>query len=70
MNTTSRSALRYFQKSGRGMHGGQDYQVLGTNDPFRNGQVTFHPRIGEKLNTIDRMISKPCAMKRKLRSMY
>ena len=70
MNITSTSSLRYFQRSGRGRHGGRDYEVLGREDPFRNGQVTFQPRLGEKLNTIERMISKPCAMKKKLRNFY
>ena len=70
MNMTSRSSLRYFQRSGRGRHGGRDYEVLGREDPFRNGQVAFQPRLGFKLNTIERMISKPCEMQKILRTMY
>lgn len=70
MNMTSTSSLRYFQRSGRGRHGGRDYQVLGRDDPFRNGQVSFAPRMGMKLNTIERMISKPCAMRAFLRNFY
>ena len=70
MNTVSKSPLRYFQRSGRGRHGGRDYQMLGRKDPFRNGQVTFQPRLGTKLNTVENMISKPCEAKARLRDMY
>lgn len=70
MNIVSTSLLRYFQRSGRGRHGGRDYQVLDREDPFRNGQVCFQPRMGTKLNTVERMISKPCEMRAKLRNMY
>ena len=47
-----------------------DYQMIGREDPFRNGQTCFHPRLGTKLNTVERMISKPCKMKEILRNMY
>ena len=70
MNIVSTSLLRYFQRSGRGRRGGRDYQVLDREDPFRNGQVSFQPRMGTKLNTVERMISKPCEMRAKLRNMY
>jgi len=70
MNLVSTSPLRYFQRSGRGRHGGRDYAVLMREDPFRNGQVSFQPRLGTKLNTIERMISKPCETKAKLRNLY
>lgn len=70
MNMVSTSPLRYFQRSGMGRHGGHDYEVRGRKDPFRNGQVTFQPRMGTKLNTVERMISKPSAQKKKLRNMY
>ena len=70
MNTVSKSPLRYFQRSGRGRHGGRDYQMLGREDPFRNGQVTFQPRLGTKLNTVENMISKPCEAQARLRDMY
>ena len=70
MNTVSKSPLRYFQRSGRGRYGGRDYQMLGREDPFRNGQVTFQPRLGTKLNTVESMISKPCEAKARLRDMY
>lgn len=70
MNAVSTSPLRYFQRHGRGRHGGRDYAMLDREDPFRNGQVTFQPRMGTKLNTVERMISKPCAMRRKLRNFY
>lgn len=70
MNTVSKSPLRYFQRSGLGRHGGRDYRMLGREDPFRNGQVTFQPRLGTKLNTVENMISKPCEAKARLRDMY
>ena len=53
-----------------GRHGAKDYSALGEEDPFRNGQVSFHPRLGTKLNTVERMISKPCKTKKILREMY
>lgn len=70
MNVVSKSPLRYFQRSGYGRHGAVDYERIGRKDPFRNGQVTFHPRLGTKLNVVERMISKPCATKARLRSFY
>ena len=70
MNIVSKSPLRYFQRSGRGRHGGRDYAILQREDSFRNGQVTFQPRLGFKLNTIERMISKPCPMQEQLRNFY
>lgn len=70
MNIVSTSPLRYFQRSGRGRRGGRDYEVLRRKDPFRNGQVSFQPRLGTKLNTVERMISKPCETKAKLRNFY
>jgi len=68
--SVSTSSLRYFQRRGNGRHGAHDYQVLRREDPFRNGQVAFQPRLGTKLNTIERMISKPCKAKARLRNMY
>jgi hypothetical protein len=70
MNIVSKSPLRYFQRHGRGRHDAIDYARAGRKDPFRNGQVCFQPRLGFHLNTIDRMISKPCETKKKLRNMY
>jgi hypothetical protein len=70
MNNVSTSPLRFFQRHGRGRHDAVDYKSIGRNDPFRNGQVCFQPRLGFHLNTIDRMISKPCETKAKLRNMY
>lgn len=70
MNIVSKSALRYFQRSARGREGSRDYRAEMREDPFRSGQVTFHPRLGFHLNTVERMISKPCAMKEILRDMY
>lgn len=70
MNIVSTSPLHYFQRSGRGRRHGRDYQVLGYEDPFRNGQVAFQPRLGTKLNTIERMISKPCKTRADHRNMY
>lgn len=62
--------MRYFQRSGRGRHDARDYHAIGREDPFRNGQVTFQPRLGTKLNTVEKMISKPCETKARLRDMY
>lgn len=70
MNRVSTSPLRYFQVWSRGRKHGRDYEVICRDDPFRNGQITFHPRLGTKLNTIERMISKPCKAKERLRDMY
>lgn len=70
MNKVSTSPLRYFQRHGRGRHGAIDYKRIGREDPFRNGQTAFHPRLGFHLDTVERMISKPCATKAKLRNMY
>ena len=70
MNMVSTSPLRYFQKKGFGRHGARDYRALHREDPFRNGQVTFYPRLGWKLNTVEKMISKPDAMEAKLRNFY
>ena len=70
MNIVSTSSLRYFQRSGRGRRGGRDYEVLRREDPFRNGQVSFQPRLGTGLNTIERMISRPCKTKAQLRNLY
>lgn len=70
MNTVSKSPLTYFQKHGRGRHGGRDYEMLQREDPFRSGQVMFQPRLGFKLNTIERMISKPCPIQEKFRNFY
>jgi len=70
MNMVSTSPLRYFQRHGRGRHDGRDYKLLGRDDPFRSGQVCFQPRLGTKLNTIERMISKPCETKAKMRNYY
>ena len=70
MNIVSKSPLRYFQRRGYGRHGAVDYESIDRTDPFRNGQVLFHPRLGTKLNTIERMISKPCATKARLRNFY
>lgn len=70
MNHVSTSPLRYFQRSGRGRYNGRDYSLIRREDPFRNGQVTFQPRMGTKLNTIESMISKPCKTKARLRDMY
>jgi hypothetical protein len=70
MNIVSKSPLTYFQKKGMGRHDARDYRTLRREDPFRNGQVTFQPRLGWKLNIVERMISKPCEMQEKLRNMY
>lgn len=70
MNIVSKSALGYFQRRGYGCHDARDYRILRREDPFRNGQVTFQPRLGIRLNTIERMISKPCKTKERLRDMY
>lgn len=70
MNIVSTSPLRYFQRSGMGRYGARDYASIGISDPFRNGQVLFRPRIGTKLNTVERMISKPCKTREILRNMY
>ena len=70
MNQVSTSPLKYFQRRGHGRHGAVDYKAIDREDPFRNGQVTFQPRLGFKLNTIERMISKPCKTKEALRNMY
>lgn len=70
MNIVSKSALHYFQRSGYGRRGARDYNALGREDPFRNGQVSFQPRLGTKLNTVEQMISKPCKTKEALRDMY
>lgn len=70
MNIVSKSPLRYFQRRGNGRHNAHDYQAMGREDPFRNGQVAFQPRLGSKLNTIERMISKPCKTQKRLRDMY
>lgn len=53
-----------------GRHDARDYHAIGREDPFRNGQVTFQPRLGTKLNTVEKMISKPCETKARLRDMY
>ena len=70
MNIVSTSPLLYFQMKGHGRYGARDYSFIGRPDPFRNGQVTFHPRLGTRLNTVERMISKPCKMRELLRNMY
>lgn len=70
MNIVTKSPLRYFQRSGYGRHDARDYAFLGRTDPFRNGQVAFQPRLGTKLNTVERMIAKPCATKARLRNFY
>lgn len=70
VNVVSKSSLRYFQRSGHGRHDARDYAMIGREDPFRNGQVLFHPRLGTKLNVVERMISKPCATKARLRNFY
>ena len=70
MNIVSKSPLRYFQRSGYGRRGARGYEFLGRKDPFRNGQVLFQPRLGTKLNTVEKMISKPCATKARLRNFY
>lgn len=70
MNIVSTSPLRYFQRSGYGRHGARDYDAIGRKDPFRNGQVLFQPRLGTRLNTVERMISKPCETKARLRNFY
>lgn len=70
MNTVSKSLLRYFQIRGRGRRGAIDYRAIGREDPFRNGQICFQPRLGTRLNTIERMISKPSEAKERLRDLY
>lgn len=70
MNIVSKSPLRYFQRRGFGRYGAVDYESIGRKDPFRNGQVSFHPRLGEKLNTVERMIYKPCKTRARLRNFY
>ena len=70
MNIVSTSPLRYFQRRGYGRYGAIDYDSIGRKDPFRNGQVMFHPRLGTKINTVERMISKPCKAKARLRNFY
>lgn len=70
MNQVSTSSLRYFQRWGRGRHNGRDYQVLQRKDPFRSGQVAFDPRPRARMNTIERMISKPCATIERFRNFY
>lgn len=70
MNMVSTSPLLYFQRGGRGRYGARDYAAIGRDDPFRNGQTNFQPRLGFRLTTVERMISKPCAEKRILRNMY
>ena len=70
MNIVSTSPLLYFQRWGRGRHGGRDYEVLQRKDSFRNGQTNFQPRLGTKLNTIERMISKPSRLKARQRNFY
>lgn len=70
MNVVSTSPLVYFQRKGRGRRGALDYRSMRREDPFRNGQVCFQPRLGTKLNTVERMISKPCKMQEFLRNMY
>ena len=70
MNMVSTSSLRYFQRHGHGRYAAIDYAAIDRKDPFRNGQVCFWPRLGTKLNTVERMISKPCKMKEILRNMY
>lgn len=70
VNVVSKSPLRYFQRSGRGRRGAKDYATVGRADPFRNGQVLFRPRLGTKLNLVERMISKTCETKARLRNFY
>ena len=70
MNAISTSPLRYFQRRGGGRPGARDYAAVGRVDPFRNGQVAFQPRMGTGLNTVERMISKPCEAKARLRDFY
>ena len=53
-----------------GRHGARDYRARDREDPFRNGQTTFQPRLGTRLNIVERMISKPCKAKERLRDMY
>ena len=70
MNIVSRSPLRYFQRGGRGRYGAVDYEAIDRKDPFRYGQICFQPRLGTKLNTIERMISKPCKVRADMRNLY
>lgn len=70
MSAVSTSPLRYFQKKGNGRHGARDYKALGREDPFRNGQISFRPRIGFKINTVENMISKPSKAAAELRNFY
>jgi len=70
MNSVSISPLRYFQRHGNGRRGARDYAAMNRSDPFRSGQVAFYPRLGTKLNTIERMIAKPSEMQAGFRNFY
>lgn len=68
MDIVSKSPLRYFQMRGMGRYGAACRD--GMEDPFRYGQVMFEPRLGTRLNTVEKMISKPCAVKAEMRRFY
>ena len=70
MHRVSTSPLRYFQFHGNGRRGAHDYASKGRTDPFRHGQVCFQPRLATGLNTIERMIAKPCPVQADLRNFY
>lgn len=70
MHRVSTSPLRYFQFHANGRRGARDYAALGRTDPFRSGQVCYQPRLATGLNTVERMIAKPCPVQAELRNFY
>ena len=70
MHRVSTSPLRYFQFHGNGRRGSHDYSAESRTDPLRHGQVCFQPRLATGLNTIERMIAKPCPVQADLRNFY